>query len=229
MAEVGERASLAPQEINSVFGAVNTQEMETDKQAEAPTTRAWPGGQGKEHPGIHGPARQASVGTGGGYRGSRSIGSPSGSRDGATHPEHGEIGAASRTGNGEFRSETGFLIFFDTPFAHDRSVLPKLKLVAEEWGKKFTEGAVTSPLRVIPILAVIKEFQERLKEGATALDPAWIYHVWDPKQKKQVRSQQQPATTTQIQNGLEVLLQNLGTEGVCLNFRNTKNMEDEYT
>ena len=124
---------------------------------------------------------------------------------------------------GKLRSDTGFMMFMDTPTANpELGVIPGLRKVAAEWSAKFQEKAVTSPLRIILMMALIREMMTRLEnfmkdpvkcaraeeigwmsQGHNALEPVWHYWGWDPKEKKPIKLDQQPLPLIQAQ--LQVL------------------------
>ena len=96
------------------------------------------------------------------------------------------------------------------------------------------------------MLAVIKELQSRLTaflqdedrcgraitagwmaEGHNALDPVWNCWGWNPKEKRQEKTDQQPMQSTAVQAQLQLLEDNITKERVLLNFRGTKDLEKE--
>jgi len=60
------------------------------------------------------------------------------------------------------------------------------------------------------------------------MDPVWTYWGWNPKEKKQEKTDQHPLQTTAIQAQLALLEANIAKEGVLLNFRCTKDLEQEF-
>ena len=148
---------------------------------------------------------------------------------------------------GRLRADCGFMLFLDTPQTNPAAgIMPGVKEVAVEWSKQFAAGTVKSPLRNLLMMAIIKELQTRLTaflqdedrcaraisagwmaEGHNALDPVWNYWGWNPKEKRQEKTDQQPMQTTAVQAQLQLLEANIAKEGVLLNFRSTKDLEKE--
>ena len=66
---------------------------------------------------------------------------------------------------GRLRSETGFVLFLDTPTSSpELSFLPRLREIVGDWTTKFTNGTVTTSLRIILVLSVIRELKTRLAD-----------------------------------------------------------------
>ncbi|CAE7348095.1 Pol, partial [Symbiodinium sp. KB8] len=150
---------------------------------------------------------------------------------------------------GRLRSETGFVLLLDTPTSSpELSFLPKLGEIVSEWTTKFTNGTVTSSLRIILVLSVIRELKTHLadfmkseekvekaklvgwlSEGRNSLDPVWHYFAWDPKEKKQHRTEQHPVKTTDVQQNLDLLERHMGSDGVTLNFKSAGEIPTEFT
>ena len=148
---------------------------------------------------------------------------------------------------GRLRADCGFMLFLDTPQTNPAAgIMPGVKAVAVEWPQQFAAGTVKSPLRNLLMMAIIKELQTRLTaflqdedrcaraisagwmaEGHNALDPVWNYWGWNPKEKRQEKTDQQPMQTTAVQAQLQLLEANIAKEGVLLNFRSTKDLEKE--
>ncbi|CAE7466301.1 unnamed protein product, partial [Symbiodinium sp. CCMP2456] len=149
---------------------------------------------------------------------------------------------------GRLRSDCGFMLFLDTPTTNpEAGILPGVKKVAQEWATQYAAGNVKSPLRTLLMMAVIRELQSRLTafladenrctkamsigwmaEGHQAMDPVWTYWGWNPKEKRQEKTDQHPLQTTAIQAQLAMLEANIAKEGVLLNFRCTKDLEQEF-
>ena len=150
---------------------------------------------------------------------------------------------------GRLRSETGFVLLLDTPTSSpELSFLPKLREIVGDWTTKFTNGTVTTSLRIILVLSVIRELKTRLadfmqsdekiekakvvgwlSDGHIAVDPLWHYYAWDPKQKRQYRTEQPPVKTTDLQKNLDLLERHMGAEGVTLNFKSAGGIPEDYT
>ncbi|OLP81291.1 hypothetical protein AK812_SmicGene38186 [Symbiodinium microadriaticum] len=148
---------------------------------------------------------------------------------------------------GMIRAETGFMLFLDTPMHHPMSFLPKLQEIAADWTEKNAAGLVKTGLKVMLMMALVKELQTRLEafreepekitraeatgwigQGATEMDPVWHYFVWNPKTKQQERSDQQPVATSVLLASLDILFKNLAAPGVLQRFRSTKGLEGNF-
>ena len=148
---------------------------------------------------------------------------------------------------GRIRSESAFIFFLDMPGVNpELGIILGVRMVAKEWTTQYTAGTVKSPLRTLLLMAVVRELKQRLEqflaneercskaqalgwlcEGHNALDPLWTYWGWNPREKRQERTEQPSVQSTVIQAQLHALEQNLGKEGVLLNFRCTKDLEEE--
>ena len=143
---------------------------------------------------------------------------------------------------GRLRSESAFLFFMDSPENPELGITPRIKQVAQEWSALFAAGTVKTPLRTLLLMAVVRELNQRLAqfltcadrcekamtvgwlcEGHNALDPLWTYWGWNPREK---RTDQMPVKTTEIQAQLSVLEGNIAKEGVLLNCRCAKDLEE---
>ena len=163
---------------------------------------------------------------------------------------HGEAQPPPRSGIGQTSLRSfGFVLLLDTPTSSpELSFLPKLGEIVSEWTTKFTNGTVTSSLRIILVLSVIRELKTHLadfmkseekvekaklvgwlSEGHNSLDPVWHYFAWDPKEKKQHRTEQHPVKTTDVQQNLDLLERHMGSDGVTLNFKSAGEIPTEFT
>eukprot|EP00439_Symbiodinium_sp_Y106_P000184 s3315_g1.t1 len=129
---------------------------------------------------------------------------------------------------GKLRSDTGFIMFMDTPTANpELGVIPGLRKVAAEWSAKFQEGTVTSPLRIILMMALIREMMTRLENFMK--DPVKCARAEEiggcHREKKPIKLDQQPLQTTAIQAQLQVLEKAVPLDGVLTGFKSTKDLE----
>jgi len=141
------------------------------------------------------------------------------------------------------RADTSFVLFIDIS---EHSCLQLVKDSAANWQELFTAGQVTIPLKTALMGCIVKTLRDKmetlqtdeeqqgrcrdagwLKEGRTALDPAWVYHAWDPQAKQQIVAPQQPRSHSELLKDLNTLAKFLPVEGVLLRFRSTKNLQDK--
>ncbi|CAE7411829.1 unnamed protein product [Symbiodinium sp. CCMP2592] len=96
-------------------------------------------------------------------------------------------------------------------------ILPQVRQTALSWQKKREENAVTSPLRVILLMSIIKAASDRisallqdeprlakakehgwLSDGHQALDPQWHFFRWNPNSKQSEQSPSPPIANSQV-------------------------------
>ena len=146
---------------------------------------------------------------------------------------------------GMIRAETGFMLFLDTPMHHPMSFLPKLQEIAADWTEKNAAGLVKTGLKVMLMMALVKELQTRLEafrddpekitrpqDGSARDPPRWIrsgiISSGNPKTKQQERSEQHPVSTSVLLTSLDILFKNLAAPGVLQRFRSTKGLEGNF-
>ncbi|CAE7308131.1 pol [Symbiodinium sp. CCMP2592] len=141
------------------------------------------------------------------------------------------------------RADTSFVLFIDTS---THSCLKSVQEAAEKWGELFTKGEVKSPLKLVLLMGIFKKLKEALEdlqinddkqkrcqaagwlvEGRQALDPAWVYHVWNPQTKEQEVGETAPRSHTEILKDMDRLILLLPTEGLLLRFRCTQSLTDK--
>ncbi|CAE7246642.1 unnamed protein product, partial [Symbiodinium sp. CCMP2456] len=139
------------------------------------------------------------------------------------------------------RPDVGFIAFCDTS---DLGCMHLLKTVAKSWSDLYTQGKVTSSLKVIMAMAMMKDIRERaekalqdeeqlqrcfnvgwVQQGATALDPVWVYHTWNAKEKKQEVAETPPLKHSEVMRLLDLLIEHLPREGVLTRFASTKRLD----
>ncbi|CAE7783358.1 unnamed protein product [Symbiodinium sp. CCMP2592] len=117
------------------------------------------------------------------------------------------------------RPDVGFIGFCDTT---EMGCIPLLKQVSENWADLHSKGQVTTGLKTI-----LERMQRCLNVGwalqsECALNPAWVYHTWDAKEKKQVVSTDPPLKHAEALRLIDVLIEDLAKEGVLTRFGSTK-------
>ncbi|CAE7259937.1 pola1 [Symbiodinium sp. CCMP2456] len=151
--------------------------------------------------------------------------------------------ARSRSPNVENRHQ-----FCDLRRYFTHSCLAAIRDAVERWQELFIAGKVTMALKTtlfMGMMSKLKKAVEELqvdenkigrckeagwvKEGATALDPAFVYHAWDTKNKQQVEAETQPLPLTTVLKDLDVALRCLSKEGVLLRFRSTQELTENMT
>ncbi|CAE7674329.1 pola1 [Symbiodinium sp. CCMP2456] len=127
-----------------------------------------------------------------------------------------------------WRTDTSFVIFVDTS---PHSCLAAVRDAVDRWQELFIAGTVTMALKTtlfMGILSKLKTAVEELqtdenkigrcmeagwiKEGKTALDPAFVYHAWDTKNKQQVEAETPSLSLTTVLKHLDVALRSLTKE-----------------
>ncbi|CAE7793397.1 unnamed protein product [Symbiodinium sp. CCMP2592] len=141
------------------------------------------------------------------------------------------------------RADCNFMMFVDVDGEH--TVLPTLKQSAATWQEQFTNGQVTTSLRVVMFVGMMQQLRAKLsdllqdqemmqrlmtvgwlQQGATALTPVWPYYKWDAAAQAQVVSEQQPLPHERVLQCVDVLIQTACNPQVLLRFRAAKEMED---
>ena len=139
------------------------------------------------------------------------------------------------------RPDVGFIAFCDTS---DLGCMGMLREVALSWSDLFSQGKVNTALKTMLIMSMMKDMKERaenvlreedqlqrcftvgwLKEGATGLDPVWVYHTWNAKEKKQEVASTPPLKHSDVLKLLDVLLEHLPRDGVVTRFNTTKRLD----
>lgn len=141
-----------------------------------------------------------------------------------------------------WRTDTSFVIFVDTS---PHSCLASIRDAVVRWQELFIAGKVTMALKTTLFMGMMSKLKKAveelqvdenkigrcmetgwIKEGATALDPAFVYHAWDTKNKQQVEAETQPIPLTTVLKDLDVALRCLSKEGVLLRFRSTQELTE---
>ncbi|OLQ10962.1 hypothetical protein AK812_SmicGene5292 [Symbiodinium microadriaticum] len=139
------------------------------------------------------------------------------------------------------RPDVGFIAFCDTS---DLGCMGMLREVALSWSDLFSQGKVNTALKTMLVMSMMKDMKERaenvlreedqlqrcftvgwLKEGATGLDPVWVYHTWNAKEKKQEVASTPPLKHSDVLKLLDVLLEHLPRDGVVTRFNTTKRLD----
>ncbi|CAE7281246.1 unnamed protein product [Symbiodinium sp. CCMP2592] len=144
------------------------------------------------------------------------------------------------------RPDVGFIAFCDTS---ELGCLPMLKGVTENWIELQSKGQVKQGLKNILAISMMKDLRERaeltLREedrlqkckesgwlipSENSLNPAWVYHTWDAQTKQQVVSEAPPLKHCEALRLLDMLIDNLGMEGVLTKFASAKqgHMQDKH-
>ncbi|CAE7204909.1 unnamed protein product [Symbiodinium sp. CCMP2456] len=109
---------------------------------------------------------------------------------------------------GRLRSDCGFMLFLDTPTTNpEAGILPGVKKVAQEWATQYAAGNVKSPLRTLLMMEVIRELQGRLT--------AFL-------------ADENRCTKAMTIGWMAEGHQAMDPEGVLLNFRCTKDLDQEF-
>ena len=143
------------------------------------------------------------------------------------------------------RADTSYVLFIDIS---EHSCLQRVKDAANHWQELFTAGTVSMALKTALLGGIVKDLKEKLKEvqvseellrkcheagwvteGRQALDPAWVYHAWDPQAKKQIVAPQFPRSNCELLKDLDLLLKYVAVEGVVHRFKCTKTLSDQLT
>ena len=170
-----------------------------------------------------------------------------GRADAAAAPGHGPADFEARAGAGHAAGGDGVHALLGHSSHHELSFLPRLQEIGADWTEKCAAGTVKSPLKTLLLMDIAKELKTRLEafrddterlesamttgwisQGSTQMDPVWHYDVWNPKEKKQERSDQHPVATTALLASLEILFQNIPAPGVIQRFRSTKGLDENY-
>ena len=123
-----------------------------------------------------------------------------------------------------------------------------MKDAASHWQDLFTAGTVSMALKTALLGGIVKDLKEKLEEvqvseellrkcheagwvteGRQALDPAWVYHAWDPQAKKQIVAPLAPRSNSEMLKDLDLLLKYVAVEGVVHRFKCTKTLSDQLT
>ena len=138
------------------------------------------------------------------------------------------------------RVDMNFMMFIDVGGEH--SVLPTLQQAASTWQESFGAGTVTTSLRVVLFVGMVRKLQELLQDmlqnqdrvdrlmavgwlqqGARGLNPVWPYFRWDAATQKQVS---QPLPHDRVLHHVETLIRTASNPLVLLRFRAAKELED---
>ena len=133
------------------------------------------------------------------------------------------------------KTDVGYMVFIDTS---GLGILPLLRSMAENWSEKFAQGTVKTPLRHVLFLCMLETLKTKAEEimqdderlqrcmnvewtvpGATAINPAWVYHSWDSALKRQVRAETAPLAHSEAMKMIDLLIQHSPREGVLKNFK----------
>ena len=136
------------------------------------------------------------------------------------------------------RIDTNFMLFMDVM---SEGVYELMKLTAEQWHEKFTAKKVTASLRVMLMLALLGEIQDRMvktvesdeqlarcinigwmAEGSTRLNPVYRYFRWNPDTKAQEQCDTPPLTHTAALTHVQTLQEMVVLPNVLTRFRSTR-------
>ncbi|CAE7946904.1 unnamed protein product [Symbiodinium sp. KB8] len=138
------------------------------------------------------------------------------------------------------RPDVGYIAFCDTS---EMGCMGLLHGVAKEWAEQFAQGTVKTSIKVILAMAMMKDLRERAEKAlreeeqlqrcmnvgwcraGETMDPVWVYHTWDPKEKKQVVADTPPLKHSEALRLIDTLLENLPKEGVLTKFGSTKRLD----
>ncbi|CAE7870851.1 unnamed protein product [Symbiodinium sp. KB8] len=136
------------------------------------------------------------------------------------------------------RIDTNFMLFMDVM---PEGVYDLMKLTAEKWHEKYTAKQVTMSLRVMLMLALLGEIQDRMSktvadddqlqrcinvgwmaEGSTRLNPVYLYHRWNPETRTQEKSDHPPLTHMNALSHMQTLQEMIVQPNVLTRFRSTR-------
>ncbi|CAE7234018.1 unnamed protein product [Symbiodinium sp. CCMP2456] len=140
------------------------------------------------------------------------------------------------------RVDTSFVMFCDVG---NHGCLPQLKATAENWSEKYVAQQVTTSLRVIMMLTLVRALRDKLDkvtvddelagkyktlswltDGANAMSPCWNYLEWSSSEKKENVSQTtQPIKHQDVLSILDRLDHFIPQPGILTAFQNTKGMD----
>ncbi|CAE7293615.1 unnamed protein product [Symbiodinium microadriaticum] len=139
------------------------------------------------------------------------------------------------------RADTSFVMFCDVG---DHGCLPQLKATAENWQEQYAAQKVTTSLKIIMMLSLLKALRNKmdqvttdqeitekyktlawLSEGANALAPCWNYLKWNSTEKKEQVASVPPIKHQEVLTILDKLEQAVPQPGILTDFRNTKGMD----
>ena len=136
------------------------------------------------------------------------------------------------------RIDTNFMMFMDVM---QEGVYDLMKLTAEQWHAKFTAKKVTASLRVMLMLALLGEIQDRMvktveseeqlqrcldigwmAEGSTKLNPVYRYYRWNPETRTQEHCETPPLSHTTALTHVQTLQEMVVQPNVLTRFRSTR-------
>ncbi|CAE7872675.1 unnamed protein product [Symbiodinium necroappetens] len=139
------------------------------------------------------------------------------------------------------RVDTSFVMFCDVG---DHGCLQQLKATAENWQEQYAAQKVTTSLKVIMMLSLLKALRSKmeqvtidqeitekyktlawLSEGANALAPCWNYLEWNSTDKKEQVASVPPIKHQEVLAILDRMEQAVPQPGILTDFRNTKGMD----
>ncbi|CAE7824138.1 unnamed protein product, partial [Symbiodinium necroappetens] len=142
------------------------------------------------------------------------------------------------------RPDMGFVLFCDTS---EMGCLQMLRTVSLGWQEKFANGTVSTSLKSLMVLALVKDLKERVEavlakedqllkcqemgwmvQTETALNPSWVYFGWDSTAKKQIVLPDPPLKHAECLRQIDLLLEHLPREGVLARFSTPKELLEKY-
>ncbi|CAE7209039.1 unnamed protein product [Symbiodinium necroappetens] len=143
-----------------------------------------------------------------------------------------------------YRADCNFMLFVDS--VSEAQTLQVLRAAAEKWQEAYTNGRVTTSLRVVLFCGLLQKLKEAvgtvqtddgvrdrllrvgwLEDGVNALLPSWHYFRWDPKTQRQVVSEREPLPQDKLLRCLDVLEKGCCNPATLLRFRSTHKLGQE--